>query len=413
MDNFNEKKNPLQYYSNGKFSDENPEKDVEKENLDSSITDNIDKSMEETICQDESSETDDLNPVNKKTLNEEHSPKEEPAKAFNYSGTLPKTKKKKKLPTWLKALIIIFAIIIGLGLLTTGCDSIFSSGGNQVVTDFGYDYIGTLAITDTIDTSSSGYYNHQYVLNAIDTMMADTENKGLILYVDTPGGSVYASDELYLKIKEYKETTGRPVYSSMQSQATSGGYYISAPCDKIIANRNCWTGSLGVTMGTFVDVSELLDTLGVKTTTITAGTNKAMGSNTEPMTAEQKAIFQSLVDEAYEQFVGIVAEGRNMKVEDVKKLADGRIYTAKQALENGLIDQIGTYEEAIADMQNTYGLGNIAVEYFQPETTTDLSSLLGILTDENSSTVTDATAIETLLELNGTFKLSYLSNVTQ
>lgn len=419
LDNFNEKKNPIQYYSNGTFSDEKPEMDVKKDDLDSTITDKVDETLAETTCQDESSEKSDMNPDNEKKADDESSTKddpsqkEEPANTFNYSGVMPQTKKKKKLPTWLKALIIIFAIILGLGLLTTGCDSIFSSGGNQVVTDFGYDYIGTLAITDTIDESSSGYYDHQYVLNAIDTMMADDENKGLILYVNTPGGSVYASDELYLKIKEYKETTGRPVYSSMQSQATSGGYYISAPCDKIIANRNCWTGSLGVTMGTFVDVSELLDNLGVKTTTITAGSNKAMGSNTDPMTAEQKAIFQSLVDEAYEQFVGIVAEGRNMKVEDVKKLADGRIYTAKQALGNGLIDQIGTYEEAIADMQKTYELGNIAVEYFQPETTTDLSSLLGILSEENSSAVTDATAIETLLELNGTFKLSYLSNVSQ
>lgn len=413
MDNFKEEKNPIQYYSNGTFSDERPEMDVKKDDLDSTIMDKVDEALAETTCQDESSEKSDMNPENEKKDGDEPSLKEEAAKAFNYSGVMPKTQKKKKLPTWLKALIIIFAIILGLGLLTTGCDSIFSSKGNQVVTDFGYDYIGTLAITDTIDESSSGYYNHQYVLNAIDTMMADDENKGLILYVNTPGGSVYASDELYLKIKEYKETTGRPVYSSMQSQATSGGYYISAPCDKIIANRNCWTGSLGVTMGTFVDVSELLDNLGVKTTTITAGSNKAMGSNTDPMTAEQKAIFQSLVDEAYEQFVGIVAEGRNMKVEDVKKLADGRIYTAKQALENGLIDQIGTYEEAIADMQKTYELGNIAVEYFQPETTTDLSSLLGILSEESSSAVTDATAIESLLELNGTFKLSYLSNVTQ
>ena len=92
-------------------------------------------------------------------------------------------------------------------------------------------------------------------------MAEDDRNKGMILYVNTPGGSVYASDELYLKIKDYQETTGRPVYSSMQSQATSGGYYISAPCDKIIANRNCWTGSIGVTMGTFIDISGLLSDL--------------------------------------------------------------------------------------------------------------------------------------------------------
>ena len=133
----------------------------------------------------------------------------------------------------------------------------------------------------------------------------------------------------------------------MQSQATSGGYYISASCDKIIANRNCWTGSIGVTMGTLMDISELLENLGIKTNTITSGANKAMGSSYEAMTEEQREIFQSLIDEAYDQFVGIVADGRDMSEKEVRKIADGRIYTAKQALDNGLIDAIGTMEDAV------------------------------------------------------------------
>lgn len=128
---------------------------------------------------------------------------------------------------------------------------------NSVSTDFGHDYIGTIYIEGTISEDADGTYNHQYLLNAIDAMIADDENKGMILYVDTPGGSVFASDELYFKIKEYQEKTERPVYASMQSMAASGGYYISAPCDKIIANRNCWTGSIGVTLGTMYDISEL------------------------------------------------------------------------------------------------------------------------------------------------------------
>ena len=240
-------------------------------------------------------------------------------------------------------------------------------------------------------------------------MIADDENKGMILYVDTPGGSVFASDELYFKIKEYQEKTERPVYASMQSMAASGGYYISAPCDKIIANRNCWTGSIGVTLGTMYDISELLDNLGIKTNTITSGANKAMGSNVEPMTSEQRAIFQSMVDEAYEQFVGIVAEGRDMKISKVKKLADGRIYTAKQALDNGLIDQIGTFEEAAADMKKTYALGDCAVESFTAPVTSDWTSLLGQAAGAASGKNSlSAEAIEQLLDLNGKFAFSYL-----
>lgn len=245
-------------------------------------------------------------------------------------------------------------------------------------------------------------------------MAEDDRNKGIILYVDTPGGSVYASDELYLKIRDYQETTGRPVYSSMQSQATSGGYYISAPCDKIIANRNCWTGSIGVTMGTFIDISGLLSDLGIKTETITSGANKAMGSSTEPMTDEQRAIFQSVIDEAYEQFVSIVAEGRGMSEDQVRELADGRIYSAQQAVDNGLVDEIGTFEEAVNDMAAVYGMEDVYVEYFRSKSYASLSDLLGIIADQKgSSSVTDAEAIEALIELNGSFRLSYMSNVSK
>jgi len=328
---------------------------------------------------------------------------------------------KKKMKGWQKGLLILALIIVCIIGLVTGCNHFIdgldlglgeTEDKSTVTADFGYDYIGTLHVEGEIDEYGTGTYNHQYLLNAIDAMMCDPDNKGMILYVNTPGGSVFASDELYLAICEYQETTGRPVYSSMQSQATSGGYYISASADKILANRNCWTGSIGVTMGSMLDISELLENLGIKVDTITAGGNKAMGSGMEPMTEEQKEIFQSLVDEPYEQFVGLVAEGRGMDIEEVKKLADGRLYTAKQALANGLIDGIATYEEAIADMQTSYELGDCAVEEFIPETGSDLYSLLGILSSEqNLSGTADADLIRELVALNGTFRVSYMAEV--
>lgn len=201
----------------------------------------------------------------------------------------------------------------------------------------------------------------------------------------------------------------------MQSMAASGGYYISAPCDKIYANRNCWTGSIGVTLGTMYDVSELLDALGIKTKTITSGANKSMGSSASEMTREQEKIFQSIVDEAYEQFVGIVAEGRDMKVSKVKKLADGRIYTAKQALENGLIDEIGTFDEAAQDMKDKYKLEGCALESFTSPKNSDWTSLLGSAADAVSgansllsSGALNAGAVQGLIDMNGKFEFSYI-----
>ena len=243
-------------------------------------------------------------------------------------------------------------------------------------------------------------------------MINDSDNKGMILYVDTPGGSVFASDELHLKIKEYQDQTGRPVYSSMQSMAASGGYYISASCDKIIANRNCWTGSIGVTMGTIYDVTGLLDKAGIKTQTITSGRNKAMGSSTEKMTAEQREILQSLIDEAYDQFVGIVAEGRDMKDSEVRKIADGRIYTAKQAQKLGLVDEVGTFEDAVEDMKKEYKLSDCAVEEFESVVSTDIWSLLGESAESRlSAGFFSADMIEALTDLNGKVEFSYISDI--
>jgi protease-4 len=262
-----------------------------------------------------------------------------------------------------KSLIIFGCIIVGIAMLALIGNFVKDSvaGGDEEIAASG-PYIAKIYVEGVImagQTDSFGLpagYQHDWTLEKIDELIDDPDNYGLIIFVDSPGGGVYESDELYLKLKEYKEKTGRPVYSAMGSMAASGGYYISAPADKIIANRNTWTGSIGVTIGTIYDISGLLEKYGVKTQTITAGRNKAMGSSVEPMTEEQKAIFQSLVDDAYDQFTGIVSEERGIDIAKVKELADGRVYTAKQALDLGLVDAIGTVADAENDMKKEYDL---------------------------------------------------------
>ena len=357
-----------------------------------------------------------------------------PAVQTQYYVDRGTAKAKGDLPGWAKFLIIFAAVILGIVLLMSRCsksiDKAFSSLSDSTSIEdltlkddataiaFDHDYIGVLHIEGTIDEDgASKSYNHQYLLDSIDTMISDEHNKGIILFLDTPGGSVFASDELYFKIRKYQDETKQPVYASMQSMCASGGYYISAPCDKIVANRNCWTGSIGVTLGTMFDVSELLDTLGVKTVTITAGENKAMGSSYEPMTKEQKQILQDVVDEAYEQFVGIVAEGRDMKVNDVKKLADGRIITAYQAVDYGLVDEIGTFEECVDMMIKENKLDEkIAVEDLYPKESVDIMSMLGIASElantEGRAAITKSD-IEELAALNGKVEISYISNISK
>jgi len=168
------------------------------------------------------------------------------------------------------------------------------------------------------------------------------------------------------------KTSGKPIFAYFESMAASGGYYIGCAADKIYANRNTLTGSIGVIYGQHLDLSKLLEKYGIDFTTITAGENKNIGNFAEPLTAEQKKILQSIADECYEQFTGIVAESRKMDIEIVKKLADGRVYTAKQALENNLIDGISTYDEAYANFfeyicENFHITKSINEVYFEPE----------------------------------------------
>ena len=190
-------------------------------------------------------------------------------------------------------------------------------------------------------------YNQKWLLETIEKLKKTKQNVGIILYIESPGGSVYESDEAFLALKKYKEETKRPVYAYFASLAASGGYYIGCAADKIIANRNCITGSIGVIAGRFVDLSEPMKKYGIKAETIHAGKNKTMGSITEPVTDEQRAIMQSLADECYEQFTGIVAESRKLDIEKVREIADGRVYSASQAKELGLVDEIAGFEEAV------------------------------------------------------------------
>jgi len=325
-------------------------------------------------------------------------------------------KKRGKNHSLRNSLIVLACIIAGLTVLGVSCSNMMQGGDVEIKLPSG-DYIATVYVEGTIskgnyDSWGNPYgYQHEWTLNEIDRLTGDTNNKGLVLYVDSPGGGIFESDELYCKIKEYRDVTERPVYAAMASMAASGGYYISSPADKIYANRNCWTGSIGVTIGTLIDVSGFLENYGIKTTTIASGRNKSMGSYFEPLTEEQINIFQLLIDEAYDQFTGIVAEERNMDIEKVKEISDGRIYTANQALAADLIDAVGTYDDAVADMAfeyNLFGCEMIDIRYVHKSL---LMNLLGNVNQAGAGANGDAAAVLSLLERQKRFPVSYLCEI--
>ena len=276
-------------------------------------------------------------------------------------------KKKKRKGLYIFCVLLIFCV--GLAIFTT-------VGSGPIATD----YIAVLDIAGTISENDGYTYDQQYLLDSIEQIASDRHNQGLLLHIDSPGGAVYQIDELYLKLMDYKERTGRPVYAAIESYAASGGYYEACAADKIYANRNAITGSIGVIMGEFVDLSGLLDQLGIDVSYITSGPNKSMGNSYEPLTEEQKAIYQSICDEYYDRFVRIVAEGRNMDEETVRKLADGRVYSASQALEHGLIDGLEPFDDTLSRMTVDLGYDSIDVHYFHYQAP---SSLLDYLSSSN------------------------------
>ncbi|MDR2132862.1 MAG: signal peptide peptidase SppA [Clostridiales Family XIII bacterium] len=310
------------------------------------------------------------------------------ARAEPWDRSRPEVRERGEVPGgrraggWRKGALIYVAVLAGILLIGFAIMKMFSGSDDASYAAPNKPYIAQLNVIGTISASSEGgvfgseaAYNHGWTLSLLDELIYDNNNQGLILFVDSPGGGVYESDELYLKLREYTDETGCPVYAVMGSMAASGGYYIAAAAERIYANRNTWTGSIGVTMGTMLDVSDFLESHGVKVETIIAGRNKAMGSSFAPMTDEQKSIFQGLIDEAYDQFTGIVAEERALDLEYVRGLADGRIYTAAQALENGLVDDLGDLETAFDDMCKEYGL--VSCEWTEFNYTDD--SLFGML----------------------------------
>ncbi len=170
--------------------------------------------------------------------------------------------------------------------------------------------------------------------------------KAIVLRIDSPGGGVAPSQEIYSEILNVRKNSNKIVVTSMGNLAASGGYYIACASNKIVANPGTLTGSIGVIM-TFSNIEELMKKIGLKTEIIKSGEFKDIGSPMREFTEKEKKLLQGVIDDVYDQFVNAVSVGRSIAVQKVKELSDGRIFTGRQAFEIGLVDKLGSLEEAI------------------------------------------------------------------
>ena len=279
-------------------------------------------------------------------------------------------KNKRLISTVIVVVLVIFSLI--KGTITSGSNSKKDDAElNGYLTEFLQEQsvtkltlkkgdssavIQKISIEGEINAEMTNTYSRGSVLNQIKEAKNNPNVKAILLSVNSPGGGVYETVELYNALKN----SGKDVYVLMKKTAASGGYYVSTAAKKIFVNTETTTGSLGVIMS-YVSAQKFLNDHGIKQETIRSGEQKAVGGLTEDLPESTRKILQEQNKEAYERFVKAIAEGRHLSEDEVKKLADGRTYTGTQAVANKLADKVGTEDELIDLIKEEKGLSNPTV----------------------------------------------------
>lgn len=254
----------------------------------------------------------------------------------------------KKSRFW-SAIFILLSLAVAGGLFMAAVSYMFFPSNDGLLTvTLSSNKIAIVRIEGVI-------LDGENTINEIRRWTKDDNVKAIVLRINSPGGAVAPSQEIYSEV--LKASKKKPVIASMGTVAASGGYYIADATKRIIADPGTLTGSIGVIM-MFSNFEKLMEKVGLESIVLKSGKFKDTGSPYRPFTEDDRALLQGVIDSIYGQFVDDVAKGRGMDVEQVRKLADGRIYTGAQALENKLVDQLGTMRDAIdvaAKMANMVG----------------------------------------------------------
>lgn len=309
------------------------------------------------------------------------------------TGGEPERRRRRKWP-WVVGGVAAF---IFLGLVVAGAVAValLAGGGGgggssyfteEYVSGEGSEKIATIPVEGTIAADAGGVggalptTTPGGLTDALDQAAEDTSVEAVILEINSPGGGVTASAEMRDAILDFKEETNRPVVVSMADTAASGGYYIAAPADEIVAYESTLTGSLGVYIG-LLNISEAAEKYGITQEYVKSGEFKTMGDPFRELSEDEREIFQSIVDQDYDEFVDVIAEGRGLPESEVREIADGRVYSGLQAQELGLVDEIGDLDRAasiasdLAEVEDPTvvryvqepGLGSLLMARLQPE----------------------------------------------
>jgi protease-4 len=265
--------------------------------------------------------------------------------------------------------ISLVVLLLVTMLIPTSCASI-SVG----------DKIAVISLNGPIMAESNSLFYSQaitpeLVREQLGKAEEDSAVKAIVLRVESPGGVVAPCQEILEEIEKVKPA--KPIVVSMGSEAASGGYYISAKANKIVALPGTLTGSIGV-ISQIPNLEGLYDKLGIEMQTFKGGKYKDMYSGLRELTPEEREIMQQLTDEYYEQFLEVVADGRGLSIEAVRSLATGQLYSGAEAKELGLVDELGGLDTAIDSAAELAGIESFHVEYYKPQAKSLLESLLGI-----------------------------------
>ena len=242
-------------------------------------------------------------------------------------------KESTKVFLWAIGIILGASVVIAVIVLTSG------GGGNEYDLSGSSPKVAVVSLSGTIMTSRG----------IVATLQAYAENnsvKAIVLRIDSPGGGVAASQEIFEEVKSIRDTV-KPIVVSMGAIAASGGYYVSCGATRIVANPGTITGSIGV-IAMFPNYAKLMEKLGLQMDVIKSGKYKDSGSPFRAMTEADKKYFQGVVENSFDQFLDTVAKQRKLPIDRLRKFADGRVFTGEQALKLGLVDTLGSLEDAIS-----------------------------------------------------------------